>query len=237
MLKILIRALLALAIMVLACGVIYPAAVTLASQELFPRQAAGSLVYKDGAPVGSALIAQNWTQTRYFQGRPSANPGGANNAMTSGASNAGPTSLQLVEEVEERVADLKEANPDAEGAVPQDLVTASASGLDPHISPEAALWQAPRVARASGGAARPRLHGKARDGPSRRAAGERAATQPGARSAASGEGGGACEEGAEEAEAAEGKAPPMTGRGREAAGRGPSRGRAEWAAKKSQRIR
>lgn len=150
MLKILIRALLALAIMVLACGVIYPAAVTLASQELFPRQAAGSLVYKDGAPVGSALIAQNWTQTRYFQGRPSANPGGANNAMTSGASNAGPTSLQLVEEVEERVADLKEANPDAEGAVPQDLVTASASGLDPHISPEAALWQAPRVARARG---------------------------------------------------------------------------------------
>lgn len=128
------------------CGLVYPAAMTAASGALFPEKAAGSLLYKGNAPVGSALIAQNWTKPWYFQGRPSANPGGPDNAMTSGASNAGPTSLELVESVAERARDLRAANPQETNAIPQDLVTASGSGLDPDISPEGAIWQAKRIA-------------------------------------------------------------------------------------------
>ncbi len=128
------------------CGLIYPAAITAVSGALFPEIASGSLVYKGSIPVGSELIAQNWTKPWYFQGRPSANPGGPDNAMTSGASNAGPTSLELVESVAERSRDLRAANPQEASAIPQDLVTASGSGLDPDISPEGAIWQAKRIA-------------------------------------------------------------------------------------------
>ena len=128
------------------CGLVYPAAMTALSGSLFPKQSAGSLVYKNGVPVGSELIAQGWTKPWYFQGRPSANPGGPDNARTSGASNAGPTSLELVESVAERARDLRAANPQASDEIPQDLVTGSGSGLDPDISPEGAIWQAKRIA-------------------------------------------------------------------------------------------
>ena len=116
----------------IVCGVGYPALVTVIAQKAFPEQANGSIVYKDGKPVGSRLIGQEWTQPKYFWGRPSAIPGGANNAMTSTSSNDGPTSPWLINK----------------GPVPQDLATTSASGLDPDITPEDALWQVERVAKA-----------------------------------------------------------------------------------------
>ncbi len=132
----------------IVCGVGYPALVTVIAQKAFPEQANGSIVYKDGKPVGSRLIGQEWTQPKYFWGRPSAIPGGANNAMTSTSSNDGPTSPWLINKVRDRVAAQRKANPDAKGPVPQDLATTSASGLDPDITPEDALWQVERVAKA-----------------------------------------------------------------------------------------
>ena len=132
----------------IVCGVGYPALVTVIAQKAFPDQANGSLVYKDGKPVGSRLIGQEWTEPKYFWGRPSAIPGGANNAMTSTSSNDGPTSPWLINKVRDRVAAQRKANPDAKGPVPQDLATTSASGLDPDITPEDALWQGERVAKA-----------------------------------------------------------------------------------------
>ena len=131
----------------IVCGVGYPALVTVIAQKAFPEQANGSIVYKDGKPVGSRLIGQEWTQPKYFWGRPSAIPGGANNAMTSTSSNDGPTSPWLINKVRDRVAAQRKANPDAKGPVPQDLATTSASGLDPDITPEDALWQVERVAK------------------------------------------------------------------------------------------
>ena len=125
----------------IVCGVGYPALVTVIAQKAFPEQANGSIVYKDGKPVGSRLIGQEWTQPKYFWGRPSAIPGGANNAMS-------PTSPWLINKVRDRVAAQRKANPDAKGPVPQDLATTSASGLDPDITPEDALWQVERVAKA-----------------------------------------------------------------------------------------
>lgn len=147
MLKALRNSLIVLALTVLLVGFAFPALVTFAAGRLFPAESRGSLVMKDGAPVGSALIAQDWTFARYIQGRASANEGGANNAMISGAGNAGPASIELYETTGERAKDLRKANPDAPEAVPQDLATTSGSGLDPHVTPEAALWQAPRVAK------------------------------------------------------------------------------------------
>ena len=141
-------------------GLAYPLAMTGLSAAVFPRQAEGSIVRgPDGKPLGSALIGQSFTSERYFHGRPSAtvapDPNDATktvaapyNAASSGGSNLGPTNQALSDRVKEDMATLKAENPGA--AVPVDLVTTSASGLDPHISPEAALFQVPRVARSRG---------------------------------------------------------------------------------------
>ena len=137
-------------------GFIYPGIVTGLAQLLFPYQANGSLHYVNGKPVGSDLIGQYWTSPRYFHGRPSAtvNPNGTPSpyeADNSGASNLGPTSATLIQTVQKRIAALKKENPNAPaGPVPVDLVTASASGLDPDISIAAALYQVPRIAQARG---------------------------------------------------------------------------------------
>lgn len=131
-------------------GIAYPLSVTGVAKLAFPDQADGSLIRRpDGSVLGSALVGQGFTRPDYFWSRPSA-AGKGYDAANSGATNLGPSSAALVDQVSKRVAALKAANPDAVGPVPVDLVTSSASGLDPHISPAAALWQAPRVAAARG---------------------------------------------------------------------------------------
>lgn len=136
--------------MTVLTGLLYPLAVTGLAQVLFPRQADGSLVMRDGEIVGSELIGQPFTDPRYFWPRPSATPGMPYNARASGASNLAPTHRKLIEEVRRRADAWCAAHPDRPGPPPPDLVTASASGLDPHISLAAALYQVPRVARARG---------------------------------------------------------------------------------------
>jgi K+-transporting ATPase ATPase C chain len=143
-------ALVLFAALTLVTGVAYPLAVTGAAQALFPHEAAGSLVVKDGKPVGSALIGQNFTDPRHFWGRPSATAPTPYNAAASGGSNLGPLNPALLDAVKARVAALRAADPGNTAPVPVDLVTASASGLDPHISPAAARYQAARVAKARG---------------------------------------------------------------------------------------
>jgi len=131
-------------------GVVYPLAVTGVAKVAFPSQAAGSLIVRDGKPVGSSLIGQNFSDPRYFWGRPSATSPMPYNGSGSSGSNQGPLNPALVDAVKGRVQALKAADPGNALPVPVDLVTASASGLDPHISVAAAQYQAPRVARVRG---------------------------------------------------------------------------------------
>ena len=141
-------ALMILLLMTLLTGVAYPLVVTGIAQALFPAQANGSLVVKDGKPVGSRLIGQPFDDPKYFWSRPSATSPFPDNAGSSSGSNLSPTNADLVKTVQGRVAALRAADPGNAISVPVDLVTASASGLDPHISPAAALYQVPRVAKA-----------------------------------------------------------------------------------------
>lgn len=128
-------------------GLLYPLLVTQAAQAVFPDEAAGSLVKHNGKVVGSALIGQNFSDPAHFWGRPSATAPMPYNASASGGSNQGPLNPALTDAVQSRVEALRAADPGNAAAVPVDLVTASASGLDPHISPAAAHYQASRVAR------------------------------------------------------------------------------------------
>jgi K+-transporting ATPase ATPase C chain len=143
-------------LMTVLTGLAYPLAMTGLAQVLFPHQAGGSLIEKDGKVIGSELIGQNFTDEKYFHGRPSAttdtDPNDSTktvpapyNAGNSGGSNAGPTSKSLIERVQGDVDTLKKENG---GPIPVDLVTTSASGLDPNITPAAAEFQVPRVAKA-----------------------------------------------------------------------------------------
>jgi K+-transporting ATPase ATPase C chain len=131
-------------------GVLYPVAMTVVAQGLFPRQANGSLVTAEHRVVGSALIAQRFSSAGYFHGRPSAAGASGYDASASGGSNLGATSKKLRDRVAADCDSLLAQNPAAPGPIPVDLVTASGSGLDPHVSLEAALWQAPRIATARG---------------------------------------------------------------------------------------
>jgi K+-transporting ATPase ATPase C chain len=135
----------------LLTGILYPIAMTGIARVLFPARSAGSLVQDAaGNVVGSRLLAQGFARPVYFQPRPSAAGDGGYDPMSSGGSNLGATSRKLQEAAAHRLDALRKAHPDAGGPPPVELVTASASGLDPHLSPAAALWQAPRVARARG---------------------------------------------------------------------------------------
>ena len=141
-------ALVILAALTFVTGVVYPLLVTGIAQAVFPFQAQGSLILKDGKLIGSALIGQPFDDPKYFWGRPSATSPFPNNAASSTGSNLSPTNPDLVKTVQGRVDALRAADPGNTPPVPIDLVTASGSGLDPHISPAAALYQVSRVARA-----------------------------------------------------------------------------------------
>jgi potassium-transporting ATPase KdpC subunit len=131
-------------------GLAYPMLITLAGQGLFPHQANGSLITVDGKVVGSELIGQQFDDLKYFWGRPSATASNPYNAASSGGSNLAPTNPQFVDQVEKRIQVLRSADPGNKAPIPVDLVTSSASGLDPDISPAAAYYQAGRVARVRG---------------------------------------------------------------------------------------
>ena len=137
-------------LMTVVTGVVYPLAMTAVAQLVFSEQANGSLVFRDDKAVGSTLIGQEFQQAKYFWGRLSATSPSPYQAAASSGSNLGPLSPDLQLAVKERLEALQTADSDAGGSVPVDLVTASGSGLDPHISPAAAYYQAGRVARSRG---------------------------------------------------------------------------------------
>jgi len=137
-------------LMVLTTGILYPLAVTVLAQLFFPHEANGSLILRDGRPAGSALIGQFFDDPRFFWGRPSATSPFPYNPLPSAASNLGPSNPELIKAVTERIAALRAADPGNRQPVPVDLVTASGSGLDPHISPAAAFYQVRRIAKARG---------------------------------------------------------------------------------------
>lgn len=134
----------------LLTGVVYPAFITVVAQTVFPYQAAGSLIQRDGRTVGSELIGQSFDAPQYFWGRPSATSPQPYNSGASSGSNLSPTNPALLDAIKNRVTALRAAHPEHSGPIPVDLVTASASGLDPHISPAAAEYQATRIARVRG---------------------------------------------------------------------------------------
>ncbi|MGC2458848.1 MAG: potassium-transporting ATPase subunit KdpC [Gallionellaceae bacterium] len=134
-------------LLTLLAGIAYPLVVTGIAQGLMPKQANGSLIMQDGKPVGSSLIGQSFSDPRYFWSRPSATSPTPNNPTASSGSNLGPTNPALMDAVKGRVEALRAADPGNQQPVPVDLVTASGSGLDPHISPAAAEYQLARVAR------------------------------------------------------------------------------------------
>ncbi len=140
-------AIISFAVLTVVTGVAYPLLVTGISQATMSDKANGSLIVKDGKTAGSSLIGQSFSDPKYFWGRPSATGPVANNAAASSGSNLVPTNPVLMDAVKARVQALRDADPGNQQAVPVDLVTASASGLDPHISPAAAEYQLARVAR------------------------------------------------------------------------------------------
>jgi K+-transporting ATPase ATPase C chain len=148
MLKELKSAIAVFALLATMTGLIYPLVVTGIAQVAFPHQANGSLIEKGGTLIGSELIGQSFSDPKYFWGRTSATAPYPHNAAASSGSNLGPTNPALLDNTKSRIQALKEADPAQMAAPPVDLVTASASGLDPHISPAAAEYQVPRVARA-----------------------------------------------------------------------------------------
>ncbi|MER3425427.1 MAG: potassium-transporting ATPase subunit C [Nitrospiraceae bacterium] len=143
-------ALMAFLILTFITGLVYPLAVTGLAQLLFPHQANGSMIVHDDNIIGSELIGQAFDAPQYFWSRPSATVPFPYSAAASSGSNLGPTNPALIEAVKARIAALKAADPDNHAPIPVDLVTASGSGLDPHISPAAAEYQIGRVARARG---------------------------------------------------------------------------------------
>jgi len=146
--KLLRQSIVMLLLMTVITGIAYPLAATGLAQLIFPQQANGSLIEKDGKPIGSALIGQSFTDAKYFWGRPSATSPNPNNASSSSGSNTGPTNPALIDTIKQRIDALHAVDPTNKAPVPVDLITASASGLDPEISPAAAQYQLARVAQA-----------------------------------------------------------------------------------------
>lgn len=147
----LLPALLFTVVSVVALGLVYPAIIWLIGSVAFPYQANGSLLRDGkGSLIGSALVGQTFTKPQYFHGRPSAAGKNGNDPTQTGGTNFGPTSKKLIDSIAAAVVALKKENPDATGPIPPELVTSSASGIDPDISPEGAYYQIPRIAKARG---------------------------------------------------------------------------------------